>query len=312
MTELQKHDVLKAIEREISNIGSANKCANKCGVSPALVSQVRKGEWKLVSDAMWLKLAGKLGVSWSGWQIAETANYKQMQKVLTEAKQERLFVPVSYPAGSGKTVGINGWLARNEGYNYLIRCREWTRSEFIINLIREIGLEPPKRQKTIDQLAQVAIDRFTEIKQYAPMLILDQANSLKPSALKFLIHLYNALEDEMSVVIVGTENLEKEIKRGVKLDRDGYDEIDSRFGRKYIHLLGATKSDVAKICQANGLMDKALHKAIYKECGPAVKSVGEEEAKVQIEVVEDMRRLKRAIKREQIKSRDVINHVSIN
>ena len=154
-------------------------------------------------------------------------------------------------------------------------------------------------------MAQVAIDRFIEIKQYAPMLILDQVNSLKPSVLKFLIHLYNALEDEMSVVIVGTENLEKQIKRGVKLDRDGYDEIDSRFGRNYIHLLGAFKSDVAKICQANGLMDKALHKAIYQECGPAVKSVGEEEAKVQIEVVEDMRRVKRAIKREQITAKGI-------
>ena len=304
MTELQKNDVLKAIEREISNIGSANKCATKCGVSPALVSQVRKGEWKLVSDAMWLKLAGKLGVSWSGWQIAETANYKMMQKVLTDAKEERLFVPVSYPAGAGKTVGINGWLGSHEGYNYVIRCREWTRSEFITHLIREIGLEPPKRQKTIDQLAQVAIDRFIEIKQYAPMLILDQANSLKPSALKFLIHLYNALEDEMSVVIVGTENLEKEIKRGVQYDKDGYDEIESRFGRHYLHLLGASKSDVAKICQANGLTDKALQRAIYKECGPAVKSVGEEEAKVQIEVVEDMRRVKRAIKREQIRAKN--------
>ena len=301
MTEIQKQDVLNAIEREISNIGSANKCANKCGVSPALVSQVRKGEWKLVSDAMWMKLAGKLGVSWSGWQIAETANYKMMQKVLTDAKEERLFVPVSYPAGSGKTVGINGWLSSHKGYHYVIRCREWTRSEFITQLIRQIGLEPPKRQKTIDQLAQVAIDRFTEIKQYAPMLILDQANSLKPSALKFLIHLYNALEDEMSVVIAGTENLEKEITRGVKYDKDGYDEIDSRFGRNYIHLLGASGSDVAKICQANGLTDKALQRAIYKKCRPTVKSVGEGEAKVQIEVVEDMRRVKRAIKREQIK-----------
>ena len=146
----------------------------------------------------------------------------------------------------------------------MLKCREWAKREFIENLIQEIGMEVPKGYVSIDKLWQVVINRFIQTKKHKPTLILDQANSLKPSALKFLIHLYNELEDEMSVIIVGTENLEKEIKLGVRYNKDGYDEIDSRFGRNYIHLIGSTQNDVTKICEANGIAQKSLHKTILK------------------------------------------------
>lgn len=298
MTNLQKSDIVITINAEINRIGSANKLANKCGVSSAIISQMRNEDWELIRDTMWMKVANKLGHTFSNWQIAETTNYKMMQKVLNDAKEECLFIPISYPAGSGKTEGLKGWIKTNNwDFNYMLKCREWAKREFIENLIQELGLEIPKGYVSIDKLGQVVIDRFVELKNHRPTLILDQANSLKPSALKFLIHLYNELEDEMSVIIVGTENLEKEIKRGVRYNKDGYDEIDSRFGRNYIHLIGATQNDVAKICEANGVNEKSIHKSIFNECEPTIKIVG----KQQMKIVEDMRRVKRIVKREKIR-----------
>ena len=297
MTNIQKQEIVTTINTEISRLGSGNKFANKCGVSAATLSQMRNSEWELISDQMWLKVANKSGHTFSTWQIAETTNFRMMQKVLTEAKQECLFVPVSYPAGAGKTAGLQGWIKANEGFNYLLKCRDWAKREFIENLIAEIGLEVPKGYISIDKLGLIVIDFFIERRNFMPSLLLDQANSLKPSALKFLIHLYNELEDEMSVIIVGTENLEKEIKRGVRYNKHGYDEIDSRFGRNYIHLIGATKKDVAMVCQANGVNSKKLHTDIFNECNPIAKKIGGQI----IKVVEDMRRVKRIIKREKIK-----------
>ncbi|WP_136464919.1 ATP-binding protein [Flagellimonas onchidii] len=298
MTNLQKSGIVTTIENEIHRIGSANKFANKCGASPAIISQMRNGEWERISNGMWHRVASRSGHVFSNWQIAETTNYRLMQKVLNDAKGECLFVPVSYRAGAGKTEGLKGWMRfNNRDFNYMLKCRQWAAREFIENLIQELGLEIPKGYMSVDKLGQVAIDRFIELKEHIPLLALDQANSLKPSALKFLIHLYNELEDEMSVVIVGTENLETEIKRGVRYNKHGYDEIDSRFGRNYIHLIGSTKTDVAAICEANGITDKKLHKDIFDECGPRPKKVGDQF----IHVVEDTRRVKRIIKREKIK-----------
>ena len=80
MTNLQKSDIVITINHEINRIGSANKLAHKCGVSSAVISQMRNEDWKLIRDAMWMKVANKLGHTFSTWQIAETTNYKMMQK----------------------------------------------------------------------------------------------------------------------------------------------------------------------------------------------------------------------------------------
>ena len=86
----------------------------------------------------------------------------------------------------------------------------------------------------------------------SPMLILDEADKLSPEALRLLIPLYNELEEHISVVMAGTEHLKKHMRNGVIYRKKGYDELESRFGRSYFSLLGATKEDVRKIAEANG------------------------------------------------------------
>lgn len=44
---------------------------------------------------------------------------------------------------------------------------------------------------------------------------------------------------------------------------EGYDEIDGRFCRNYIALLGATKKDVKAICAANGINDTEEQENIW-------------------------------------------------
>ena len=41
MTNLQKNEIIQLVEVEIENLGSANKVATKCGVSPAMISNIR-------------------------------------------------------------------------------------------------------------------------------------------------------------------------------------------------------------------------------------------------------------------------------
>lgn len=78
----------------------------------------------------------------------------------------------------------------------------------------------------------------------------------------------------------------------------GFDELDSRFGRKFINnLIGARLQDVEAICTANGISDKSGIKKIFDECEPANIIVQGQS----IKVVEDLRRLKRVIKRELIR-----------
>jgi hypothetical protein len=142
-----------------------------------------------------------------------------------------------------------------------------------------------------------------------PLLIVDQANSLKPSALRSHIYLFNECEDKLGLVIIGTENLEHEIKKGVRLNKPGYDEFDSRFGRTYIHLIGATLSDTRKICEVNGVTDRDVQKKIFEKCQPTKTMVGDDDNQKTIYVVEDIRRIKRLVKSERLKMKhNYANH----
>lgn len=303
MTNVQKNEIVNLMELEAANLGSRNKLAVKLNVSSATVSQIINGNWDNIKDEMFAKIGRDLGYNFSGWQIAETSSFKQVLQVLHTAQQNSLFIPISERAGMGKTEPAKVFTAANRGSHvYRLLCDEWAKREFLQELCNTLGISIPNGVISIYKLGQLVIDYFSKISHKKPLLIIDEADKLKAPALRFLIPMFNALEDKIGVVILGTENLEKEIKKGVRLNRKGYDEIDSRFGRNYIHLLGATKNDVAKICEANSITDKAQHTEIFNECNPVKKLVEAKDGqKTQVTVIEDLRRLKRVIIREQLK-----------
>ncbi len=304
MTKVQKFEVVQAINDEINRLGSGSQVAQKCGVSAATISQMRNENWKLIKISMWQKVASKLNVNFSEWQIAtNVTNTKILQQVFSNAKKYQLFTPVSEKAGSGKSAGAIQFITEysHEG-SFYIQCREWAKREFLENLSQSLGITKPKGMVTIDKLGESVINFFEDRIHLAPLLAIDEADKLKPAALRFLITLYNRLEDKIGLVILGTENLEKEIKRGVKLQKKGFDEIDSRFGRNYIKLIGNTKADIKSICAMNGITDTATQSLIFKESNPIKKKVEHLNTHpVFVTVVEDMRRVKRVIKRELIK-----------
>lgn len=294
MTNVQKNEIVTAIQREIVALGSANKVSVKCEISNATISNMVNENWDLIKIEMWLKVAGKLGVQFSGWQIAETTNFKMMNHVLTDAKNASLFIPVSEKAGAGKTAAIEVFTQANSDSVYRIRANEWAKREFLTALALSLGIEIPKGVISVYQLGNKIIEFFKDRAFQKPLLIIDEADKLKAPALRWLIAFFNELEDIVGVVISGTENLEKEIVKGVKMQAKGYDEIASRFGRNFVHLIGSTMKDVELICQANGIDNKETITKIFNECSPVPMVVSNQTFKV----VKDMRRVKRVIKRE--------------
>lgn len=295
MTNIDKNEILKAINIEITRLGSANKVASKCNVSPATISQMRNGNHDLISEEMWLSVSDALDVRSGDWKIAETSNFHMITKLLEFARFQHEYVVISAKAGSGKSATISQYTRSDQtGGVFVIQAREWARREFLINLCQQLGISAGSGYVSVDKLAEKVIRFFADRQQINPLLIIDEADKLKPAALRFMIHFYNELEDKAGCVIAGTENLEKEIKKGVQYSRKGFDEIDSRFGRNYIHLKGATLQDVREICNLNGITDKATQDVVFESSFPVMANFNNRFVKV----VEDMRRVKRSIKRE--------------
>ncbi|MDR1865970.1 MAG: ATP-binding protein [Bacteroidales bacterium] len=317
MEILQKKEILQLIEDEKQRLGSYRAVASKCKISEAAISQLRKGSYAADGDDIYRTIGLSLGYSFADaddtWRLAETSNYLMVTQVLEDARNECLCIGISHKAGSGKTSASSAYLNahRREGV-FKINCMEWTAVPLLSEIAREIGAEVPRGYSSnisgmITGIATAI--KAMRVRGIRPLIILDQANSLKQSAFRSLIHLDNKCEDLTGVVILGTENLEYAIKRGVRLFHDGYDEFDSRFGRKYIHLSGAPLSDVRKICEVNGITDREQQKRIFDECEHARITLDDGR---RIEVVEDIRRLKRIVKREKLNGRTAGQSKSYN
>lgn len=308
LTQEHKAQIIALINIEIERLGTQSAVANKCDVSDAAIDQLRKNKYTAKGDDMWLKVGAALGWKVKIWNVVhDTLDTKMMLKVLRDAKQKSMFMAVANRAGSGKTAACSLFMERNPHNVYYIQCQEWSKTPFFLALLKICGVDPKPGYPATLLLEKLLY--FFSNRPGRPLLIIDQANSLKPNVLSFIIHLFNACEDKLGMVMIGTPHLEYMIKRGVAKNYQHYDEIDSRVGRSYISLTGATKSDVYKICAANGFPDDETQSEVWEECEKVHKKVtvgrGNDRREVTVEVVEDMRRLKRIIQKRQLQQADM-------
>lgn len=302
ISESKKQLIADAIEREGQLLGSMKKVADKLGISGSTISAnvKKKDNWGLIAESTWAKIASALGVSLIDreWNVVGSQNLRIMHSALAMAQKESLFLSVSEKAGSGKTTAIAAYKKADELNSvFVLQCEEWGRRSFLQRLSKELGIVVGKYDAA-EEVIENIVQFFKQRASIAmPLLILDEADKLKPMALRFIIPLYNRLKDELGLVIVGTDNLEKEIKAGVKRQEKGYDEIDSRLGRSFVHLKGADMNDVKMICEANGISDQDTIEHIWNQSNPTRKQAG----KGHIQVCEDLRAVERKIKRERMK-----------
>lgn len=296
MQNQQKQEIKLLVVENIEHLGGQRATATKAGVSPATISQIVNNNWELIGDNMWLKIAAALGQRNDGWALVDDIfNTRVLDTTFTDAKAHSMMMCISHKAGSGKTAGSRLFFEKNKRSQvYYIHCREWSVKQFLSELCRTLGIDMPRGYVSTDKLLAEIVEFFLVRAQHKPLLIVDEADKLKGSALRTLIPLYNETEDRLGIAILGTENLSDEIKRGVRYNKKGYDEIDSRLGRQFIRLYGASKSDVAKICHANGIKDKQQQDSIWQECQPKDVNLGGKF----IPMIDDLRRLKRIVLRE--------------
>lgn len=312
MANVDKKQVLELIEAEKQRLGSYRAVAKKCGVSEGTISQLRGGSYLAEGDDMIMKIALALGYDFDdkSWKIAtDTTDFRIIEEVLDDAKNESMFIGVSDNAGCGKTAPSDVYLNwHKKEAVFKINCKEWGARKFLEKIAVEVGADIPKGYGYATEFIESIADTISGMAHMHPLLIIDQANSLKPAATCTIIHLFNELEGVLGLVALGTENLEHQIKKGVRLNKTGFDEVDSRFGRKYVHLMGATLNDTRKICAVNGIIDKALQENIFKAAEPIEYTIPEGDMKGKtIKVVKDKRRLKRIIQRELLKLKNYVN-----
>lgn len=293
----------------IQRLGSQSKVAEKCGISVSTLSLWLRGKYGADTAKLDQIIARALDYKKNTWNVVTTiSNYRQIQMVYNSAKDESMWFAIANKAGSGKTETLQDIFNRDKsGTIVFIQAEEWTARQFLQKLV-EKTTGPFKGYYSLSQLTDIIVSYFNGLSLQRPILFIDEADKLKPSALRALIPLYNRTENRLGAILAGTDNLEKEIKKGVEFRRKGFDELDSRLGRSFIHLTGATEDDVRAICAANGVTDVQKQDYIWSKLEKVRKQVtvrnhtGGGRQKI-VEFVEDFRRLQRLIKTEHITER---------
>lgn len=315
---MNRNAILKHVELWKAKLGSYREVAKKCGINVGALSTIVAGKYGANEAKMLQKIAHALDYKESNWTLVPgIGNYQTLKDVWEDAKEESMWFAVSNKAGSGKTATMEDLFNKDEtGSVIFIQAEEWSGRQFLLKVIEKTLGEKEggvaysttgKGYKSVTQLMEIVANYFNDMSLTRPVLLIDEADKLKPSAIRTLIPLFNRTEDRMGLILSGTENLEKEIKQGVRSNKKGYDELESRFGRTYIHLNGLVMSEVFLICQQNGINNKEVQATIWGELEkvkkPTMVKTQSGEKQMMIDFVEDFRRLKRLIKRETLKGK---------
>ena len=253
MENIKKQQIANALRGYCERYDSQAKAANSMkNVSSATISQMLNGKWELIKDEMWRNVAAQIGYKDEKWNAVATRDFTTLMRILSDVQENALVMAVTGEAGSGKTFALRQYTNSNKQV-YMLCCNEyWNRKAFLNELLQAMGRDAAGLG--VNEMMMEAVRHLKM--QESPMLILDEADKLSDKVLYFFISLYNALEGECGLLMVATSHLELRIRKGVKANKKGYNEIWSRIGRKCVTLKGVSAADIMVVCEANGVTDR--------------------------------------------------------
>ena len=263
MEQKQKQQIKEALAAYMAKYPSRNKAAQSLkGVSAPTISSIMNDNWVNISDDMWRNIAAQVCTGVSGeWQIVATSAHQEMNYVLDDAQRWRNVTWVVGDAGCGKTTAARQYEAEHGEVFYILCSEDMRRGDFIRDIARRIGIRTDGY--TLRDNLDALIAALVQMQH--PLLIFDEADKLSERVFHYFIDLYNRLEERCGIVFFSTAYIKRRIKMGLRYDKKGYNEIDSRIGRKFFELEPTSPNDVYAVCAANGLNDKAVISGIIRE-----------------------------------------------
>ena len=253
------------LKEYVSRYPSQNKAtASLNGVSAGTVSQILNSKFENISDEMFRSLWAQIsaGKPTGDWNIVKTPLFKDVYFALSHAQDQSDVTWLIAPAGSGKTVAAQSYIREHKNVYYLLCDEDMKKGDFVRELAQAVGIKV-RAGKRIREILMMIIDELSE--KDSPLLIFDEGDKLSDNILYYFITLYNRLKDKTGIVFLSTSFMKRRMQTGIQYDKKGYQEIESRIGRKFYDAEPVTANDVNAIARANGVHDDATLARIIKD-----------------------------------------------
>lgn len=272
ITDNLKKEIQATLQQYVASFPSQRSAAERLNdVSEATINQLMQGKWNMIGDKMWRNIAKQLGIGQRKMKLVETLDFQTLFLIFDTCKEEGATFAVVGNAGSGKTSVSKAYTSLHRSNNaFYIECREyWNKKTFLSSVLKamgrsDMGLNAVEMMETIVREMR---------KLHQPLLILDEVDKLPDPVFKFFITFYNELNTMCGFVWLSTNNIEKRMRKGLATNKNGYQELYSRIGSRFIHLHGATNKEIEAICKANGITEPEEINTVINECGGDLRRV---------------------------------------
>lgn len=249
----QKDEVCEALKAYCGNYSSNNRAAESLqGVSAAIVSQILNRKYDTISDDMFVRIARQIGFSFEHWAICESTTFREATLVMSDAQTYRNVTWIVGDAGCGKTTAAIEYRRAHKNVFYILCSEDMRRSDFVREIARQVGA--PCDSCNIRDILDNAISMISYLNN--PLIIFDEGDKLTDSVFNYFITIYNRLENHSGIIFLSTDYIKRRITNGIRYNKKGYKEINSRIGRRFFDLTATGQNDIYAICKANELDDE--------------------------------------------------------
>lgn len=263
LTKQDKDAIRDALMAYCENFPSRNRASESLqGVSAAVVSQILNTKYESISDDMFSRIAAQIGFSFEHWTICESENFRLATYVLADAQMYKNVTWMVGDAGCGKTTAAIEFRRTHRNVFYILCSEDMKRSDFVREIAKQVGA-PTDSTSNLRDMLDYALGMIGFLQN--PLLIFDEGDKLTDCVLNYFISIYNRLEGRAGIVFMSTDYIKRCVDNGLRYNKKGYKEINSRIGRKFFDLNATSRNDVYAICQANGLTGEAEIRRVLKD-----------------------------------------------
>lgn len=263
LTKQDKDAIRDALMAYCENFPSRNRASESLqGVSAAVVSQILNTKYESISDDMFSRIAAQIGFSFEHWTIFESENFRLATYVLADAQMYKNVTWMVGDAGCGKTTAAIEFRRTHRNVFYILCSEDMKRSDFVREIAKQVGA-PTDSTSNLRDMLDYALGMIGFLQN--PLLIFDEGDKLTDCVLNYFISIYNRLEGRAGIVFMSTDYIKRRVDNGLRYNKKGYKEINSRIGRKFFDLNATSRNDVYAICQANGLTGEVEIRRVLKD-----------------------------------------------
>ncbi len=262
ITTENKKLIVEKLKAQIENYASQAKMAVAFSISSAQMSRILGGEVeRVISDAAFITIARKLNLQLGNkavWNTAQTPVFKFIFSQLEDCKAQGFSALLCDRADIGKTYTAKIFANENKNTVYIDCSQVKTKSRLIRKIAESFGSDSKGK------LTDVYDDLVFHLNGLEkPLVILDEAGDLDPSAFLEIKALWNATEYSCGWYMMGADGLRAKVNKNMNNKKIGYAELFRRFGTRFQKispdgvedLERFTKSQTAAIAKANGVTD---------------------------------------------------------